>query len=262
MKSSSLLTGILFYILIQNLSFASTDSTNTPVTKPLLDKGKERIEQNQSAQAQINTTADKSQSLTKEYMEELKLVKNLTLYNQMLDKQLSAQKSEIDVINHSIANATLIERQILPLLDRMVSHLSQFIALDTPFLIKERTKRVNGLKDLLLESKLTTSEKARRVFEAYQIENEFGYTIEAYKGNVTLSDKTLAVEFLRIGRIALLYRDMAGEQFGFWNNQTTSWQTLDESQYKRYIDKGLKIAKEEIAPELITIPLLVDLERH
>lgn len=258
-----LLFWITVSITVSTLVHANEQTNNAEgndITEPLLKQGQQRIEQNQSAQKSVTSLAEQSQQYLKQYMDELTLVKNLTLYNKMLDNQLATQEKEIDTINNSIANATLIERQILPLLDRMVTSLSNFIKLDVPFLLDERKSRIQRLKDLLNNAKLTTSEKARRVFEAYQIENEFGYTIEAYKGNVNIDNKNLAVEFLRIGRIALLYRDMSGEYFGFWNNKINNWQTLNESQFKRYIDKGLKIAKEEIAPELITIPLLVNLE--
>ena len=63
---------------------------------------------------------------------------------------------------------------ILPKLEEMVNVLSEIISNDTPFLLKERTDRDNEIKDLLTQSNISTSEKFRRVFEAYQIENEYG----------------------------------------------------------------------------------------
>jgi hypothetical protein len=47
---------------------------------------------------------------------------------------------------------------------------------------------------------------------------------------------------------------------GFWNNETKSWQALTERQYKRHITKGLKIAREEMSPELITLPIVANIE--
>ncbi len=68
------------------------------------------------------------------------------------------------------------------------------------------------------------------------------------------------MDFLRIGRIGLMYRDLAGDRVGFWNNGSKIWQPLTERQYKRHITKGLKIAREEISPELITMPILANIE--
>lgn len=230
-------------------------------SQQLVDKGLQRLDDNQSSQVDIDHVNEKTKQLDKAYLAELKLLSGLDMYNAMLEKQLRDQQQEMLVLNNSISGATVIERQIVPLLVRMVDALESFVSLDIPFLKDERNKRVEHLRFLLEQADLTTSEKSRRVFEAYQIENEFGYTIETYKGRVALSDDNqLAVEFLRIGRVALLFRDMSGNTVGHWNKETASWQVLTDSQYKRHIAKGLKVAKEEIAPELITIPLLVNTE--
>ena len=230
-------------------------------TQQLVNKGLERLEDNQSSQEYIDSINESSKLLEKDYLAELKLLDGLNMYNAMLDKQLSDQEREIKTLNASISSATVIERQVVPLLVRMVDALETYVNLDMPFLKTEREQRVQHLRALLENASLTTSEKSRRVFEAYQIENEFGYTIETYKGRVELSnDKQLAVEFLRIGRVALLFRDMSGNTVGHWNTAKSGWEVLTDSQYKRHIAKGLKVAKEEIAPELITIPLLVNTE--
>lgn len=254
-SASVMLIGIL---LISTFLFSAQAQEKT---QHLIDKGLQRLDDNQTSQVNIDDIAEETKSLEKNYLDELKLLDGLTMYNAMLNKQLSDQNNEIFVLNSSISSATVIERQILPLLVRMVDTLETYVNIDMPFLKEEREHRVQHLRTLLENASLTTSEKCRRVFEAYQIENEFGYTIETYKGRVTLSkDNQLAVEFLRIGRIALLFRDMSGNTVGHWNTARSSWEVLTDSQYNRHIAKGLKVAKEEIAPELITIPLLVNKE--
>lgn len=229
-------------------------------TDKLVEQGLNRLEDNQSSQQQVSNVFEQTQAMEKTYLEELKLLDSLNVYNTMLARQLADQDGEIAALEHSINNATLIERQIMPLLVRMVDALETFIDIDVPFLKEERSARVTALRELLSQADFTVSEKCRRVFEAYQIENEFGYTIEAYKGRVAQDNRQIAVDFLRVGRVALMYRDLAGEQFGFWNNQTRSWQALTEQQYARHITKGLKIAREEISPELFTVPLVAAVE--
>jgi hypothetical protein len=229
-------------------------------TQQLIDDGLARLKQNQESQQTIDSTLEKIQGLEKEFQDELQLLDSLNMYNSMLNRQLNGQQEQISQINTSINNVTLIERQIMPLLVRMVDALEQYVNVDLPFLKQERSERVAGLKDLLDQSQYTTSEKTRRVFEAYQIENEYGYTIESYKGRVSLSGEQFAVDFLRVGRIGLMYRDLAGERVGFWNNNSKAWQPLTERQYKRHITKGLKIAREEISPELITLPIIANIE--
>ncbi|WP_164078279.1 DUF3450 domain-containing protein [Alteromonas facilis] len=229
-------------------------------TQELVEQGLERLQDNRSAQQQIDADYEATRALEKQYIDELKVVDGLNMYNAMLQRQLDDQQSEIAKLNFSISNATQIERQIMPLLVRMVDALENFVALDMPFLPLEREERIEGLRNLLEKSEYSTSEKCRRVFEAYQIENEYGYTIESYKGRVQVSGNQFAVDFLRIGRIALLYRDLAGEQVGMWDKQSNQWLPLTEQQYLRHITKGLKIAREEISPELITVPMQASVE--
>ncbi|MFC3094482.1 DUF3450 domain-containing protein [Alteromonas sediminis] len=243
--------------LISSANIQAQDKTQT-----LVKKGLERLEDNQAAQKAVDKQQEQIESLEEAYQDELYLIDGLNMYNAMLQRQLDDQASQISQLDTSINNATQIERQIMPLLVRMIDALDTFVAVDVPFLLNEREERVAGLRELLSKAEYTTSEKTRRVFEAYQIENEYGYTIESYKGRVTLADEQFAVDFLRIGRIGLMYRDLAGERVGFWNNQTKQWQPLTENQYKRHILKGLKIAKEEISPELITLPLFATIEER
>jgi hypothetical protein len=53
---------------------------------------------------------------------------------------------------------------------------------------------------------VTNAEKFRRLIEAYQIENNYGNTIEAYRANIELNGVISSVDFLRLGRIALYYQ--------------------------------------------------------
>lgn len=240
--------------------FCSTSALAQEKTQLLVEDGLKRLADNQDAQQSMDKTLERIQGMEKEFQDELQLLDGLNMYNAMLQRQLDDQESQIAKFNTSINNATLIERQIIPLLVRMVDALESFVEIDTPFLLAERTERVVELRELLEKAEFTTSEKCRRVFEAYQIETEYGYTIESYKGRVDLTDSQFAVDFLRIGRVGLFYRDLAGDQVGLWNNVTKQWQPLTERQYKRHITKGLKIAREEISPELITLPLLATIE--
>lgn len=226
----------------------------------LVDKGLERLADNQKSQVAVDKTAEQTHKLEKEYFDEVKVLEGLNMYNAMLKRQLDNQDAEILKLNTSINNATLIERQIMPLLERMVDALETFVDIDMPFLLEERRERISELRELLEKAEYTTSEKCRRVFEAYQIENEFGYTIESYKGRVDVDNAQFSVDLLRIGRVALVYRDLSGDKVGFWNKEAQRWQPLTERQYKRHVTKGLKIAKEEISPELITVPLLANWE--
>jgi hypothetical protein len=223
--------------------------------RQLETEGIERTEAGQQTQQQIDVLHVNTRSLIDKYESHLKLVEGLRLYNGMLQKQLLSQDQEISILQNSIGGVAVVERQILPLMQRMIDGLEQFIALDVPFLREERSQRTEKLRLLLLRADVTVAEKARRVLEAYQIENDYGRTIEAYKDKLVLGDGSFDADFLRIGRVALLYRVVGNEAVGFWDVDSLSWVALDSSPWRRHIEQGLKVARQEIAPELISISL-------
>jgi uncharacterized coiled-coil protein SlyX len=215
--------------------------------------GTGRNEERREAQTAIDTVHGETRALVDTYRAELKVVEGLETYIEMLDVQLANQKQEIDTLQTSITDVAVIERQVLPLLARMIEGLEQFVALDVPFLREERRARVTKLRALLSRSDVTVAEKARRVFEAFQIENDYGRTIEAYRAKLELNGSSFDADFLRVGRLALMYRTVGDQRLGFWASD--HWEPLPDSPYRRLLEQGLKVARQEVAPELLTIPL-------
>ena len=58
----------------------------------------------------------------------------------------------------------------------------------------ERSLRIGELRKLMERPDVLTSEKYRRVTEAYQIELDYGHTIEAYEGEITIHDTQLFIK--------------------------------------------------------------------
>ncbi|MFT5372969.1 MAG: hypothetical protein ACI9R7_002526, partial [Lysobacterales bacterium] len=159
-------------------------------------------------------------------------------------------------ISESISNVALIERQIVPLMTRMIDAMEGFIQLDTPFLLSERTERIERLKGMMERSDVSAAEKFRRVLESYSIEVDYGRTIEAYKGSVAVEGRDLEVDFLRIGRVSLSYQTVGGGATGAWDNDARAWVELPDATYKEQVATGLKIARKQVAPDLLVIPVL------
>jgi len=141
------------------------------------------------------------------------------------------------------------------LMERMIEGLSAFIELDVPFLMEERRQRVQTLREMLARSDVTVAEKTRRVFEAYQVETDYGRTVEAYRAKLDRDGASTDAEFLRVGRINLLYRTLGSDEIGYWDSVNRRWETLPQASWRRLIDKGLEVARQEVAPELLWIAL-------
>ena len=71
--------------------------------------------------------------------------------------------------------------------------------------IAEFTMR-GRLQALLVDPDVSIAELYRRVLEAYQIESEYGRTLEAWRGPLNDGDQQRVVEFLRGGRLMLFFQ--------------------------------------------------------
>ncbi len=225
-----------------------------------LKKGEQRAATATSSQHKIDSLDDNIRDVERQYRVVNKENDGLAVYIEQLDKQLSNQNLELNNIDASIRQVTLIERQITPLMLRMIESLDSFIAADVPFQKQERLARIASLKDLMGRSDVTVAEKYRKVMDAYQKEMDYGRTIKTYRSTIDLtgtatSEKELReVDFLRVGRLSLMFLSLDGQSLGIWDQQAKKWQPL-ESEYKAKLTTALRIAREQAAPSLIKIPV-------
>lgn len=241
--------------LLLVLCALSLAATAQEQVRQIEQEGMERTTEGRKVQKRVDRLHEQSRDLIDDYYAHLKLVDGLKLYNNMLQQQLDAQDEEIQVLQKSISDVATVERQILPLMSRMIDGLEQFIGFDVPFLLDEREQRVADLRALLPRADVSVAEKTRRVLEAYQIENDYGRTIEAYRGKLDLESASFDADFLRVGRVALMYRVVGSDDIGFWDQDNNTWVPLSSGRWRRYIDQGLKVARQEIAPELISVTI-------
>ena len=223
------------------------------VLSQILETQTERTLIAQESQVRVDKVVTQTRSMEDQYRANLKEIDGLRIYNKLLELQIENQERVKVDLEQSIANVAIVNRQIVPVMTRMIDSLEQFISLDVPFLNQERTDRVEDLKELMSRQDVTVAEKFRKVTEAYQIENDYGRTIETYKDTLDLDGAILELDFLRIGRIALLYQSVDGKISGVWNQDTQSWD--DASSQRNQIKLGLSIAKKQVPPDLVILPV-------
>ena len=209
-----------------------------------------------SSQARVDALDDQTNELTREYRAALKQLASLREYNAQLEKLIAAQKAEMTSIRRQIDEVTNVDRTIMPLMFRMIDALEQFVELDTPFLASERKQRVAALRALMDRSDATPAEKYRRILEAYEIENEYGRTIEVYEGEMNIGGTDRTVSFLRIGRVALIYQTLDGKDSGVWNPKAAAFTDLD-GDFDSELRSAMRIAKQQAAPDLMVVPLSI-----
>lgn len=219
----------------------------------VLNAENQRTKLAQESQQRIDAVVDDTRKKEDQYKRLLKEIDGLKIYNTLLQRQIDAQIRKMAQIEASIDQVEVISRQIIPSMTRMIASLKIFIELDVPFLMEERRERVANLENLMVEPDVNDAEKFRKVTEAYQIENDYGSTIEAYSGSLEIGDENRRVEFLRIGRVAFMYQTQDGKLSGVWDQEARRWQEADA--YKNEIRAGLKIANKQVAPDLLLMPV-------
>lgn len=215
-----------------------------------------RLQRGAEAQQQIDSIDDQRLQMANQYRTSLKQNSKLEKYNLQLTKTLSSQGQDVTSLQQQIARIGDLERDIVPLMVDMLDALESFIALDLPFLPQERKQRIEKLRTLLVNGNVANSEKYRRILEAYQIENDYGRSIEAYSGRVVVNHATASQTgtFLKVGRIAYLFQTPDKNKTYRWSAPQSQWQLLDE-QYNNAIDSGIKMAKEQIPSNLMFVPI-------
>jgi chromosome segregation ATPase len=203
----------------------------------------------QASQKRVAMLDSEATNMLAEYRQANAEIGGLKAYNDQLAEQVKSQETEMATMTRQLTEIETTSREALPMMQKMVATLDAFVKLDIPFLLEERTNRLAALKEMMSRADVSVSEKYRRIVEAYQIEIEYGRTIEAYQGKV--DDRT--VDFLRAGRVALMYQALDGSETGYWDAGAKKWVADDD--YEEAIKAGLKVAKKQAAPDFISVPV-------
>ncbi len=208
----------------------------------------------QSSQKRIERLDDANQAMLEEYTSILAKAKALEGYNNQVNELLTAQHQELKSYQQQLEELQESEAAVMPQMRRMVEVLAEFIAADVPFLPQERSDRLGTLQELMPRADVSMAEKYRRILEAYQIESDYGYTLEAWRGELGEDAEQRSVEFLRVGRTMLYYQTPNGHESGYWNEQNRSWETLDSS-VRRPLQKAIAVARQQKTADWLELPI-------
>ena len=222
---------------------------------PIIETSRESVNDTAESQEQIDQVDSRIQALLSEFRANLKQLEQLNRYNASQRRQVDAQRREIASLEEDINNIASLQRAVQPLMEDMVNGLEGLVEADVPFLINERRDRVERLRQIMEDPERSPAQRYRLIVEAYQIENEYGRTIESYRGNINVDGRSYEnVEFLRIGRVALIFKTDDDDVLKYFNVDSRNWMDLDKS-FLPAIKRGSRVAREQIPPELMYIPV-------
>lgn len=205
-------------------------------------------------QKKINKLSDESRKSIEEYKQVIQQIENFTAYNNHLERMIRSQRTEEDSLLGQLDSIDVTSQGIIPLMLKMINSLEKYVELDVPFLFKERQQRIKNIRKMMVRADISTSEKYRRILEAYQIEMDYGRTMETYTDNILINKQNRSVNFLRLGRVVFIYQTLDGSQSSLWDPKLNIWKAISDD-YNREVMKAIRVAQKQLPPELIVFPV-------
>ena len=244
---------VLFAFAISVLSAVSFNAAAQTLDEVLGVRATTTVDGRKS-QMKIDSLTDDTRDLLSQYKQVMKIVDGLRVYNQQQERLIRNQNEEMGKLNQSIDNVSLVERQITPLIERMIVNLEKFIELDQPFLISERRERIAFLKETLNRADVAVSEKFSQVMQAYQVENTYGSTIDVYTDVIEIEGVERQVDILKWGRVSLSFQTPDAAVAGTWDRDQKQWVVLGD-EFNAGIRDGLRIARKTQTANIIKLPV-------
>lgn len=211
------------------------------------------------SQQHIDQLSLATRKMLQQYREILQQKDYQQYYNYQLRQQKDAQEQEIAALQKQLQELDLIEVAMMPLMQSMLLALEEFIALDMPFKRDTRLAGLQKLRSRINGSALNMPDKYRLLMEAWQIEYDYGRTVETWRGDLVseseaAADADMAVNYLRVGRVAWYYMTLDETRLAMWDKESRRWQELP-ADFNADLKRAMQIASEQIAPELLPLPL-------
>lgn len=223
--------------------------------EPALEASQQAAEGTRESQEDIDEIDARTQELLGEYRANLRQLEQLNRYNASQRRQADAQREEIESLTEDINNIASLQRAVLPLMQDMVDSLGRLVQADIPFLVDERRSRVERLTRLMDDPSASPAQRYRLLIEAYQIESEYGRTIEAYRSDIETAERLFEdVDVLRIGRLVLIFKTDDDAVLKRYDIDSGTWVDLDKS-FMGDVKTAMRVAREQIPPELLYIPV-------
>ncbi len=221
-----------------------------------MDVVAEKFSESAEAQEEITRLANEVSSTFEEFKRANDNLESLLVLNAGYRQQIANQEQQIATLNESIESVEEVTREIPLLMEKMLSSLEQFLALDYPFHIDERENRLQFARNAIDNPDVSIAEKFRQVLVAYQTETSYGRTYETYPETININGSDRDVTIARIGRVALLYQTTDRLETGAWNNNTRQWEPLAPGDYRQAVQSAIRVTSQLDAPRLLELPVL------
>lgn len=244
-------SGVIGFALVSLVPLSAWAEPTEDIVKAGVARSKAAV----ASQKRIDKLSEDTEKVISRFHQQRKSVEVLKQFNDRLRRSLEAQQVAVAKLERSIEDASLIERQIVPLMLRMISGLDKFIEVDIPFKLEERRARVQRIRGYLTNANIAAAERFRQVLDAYSTESNYGKTIDVYTEELDLQGSKRTVNVLQVGRAGLYYQTIDGAESGYWDKEGGEWRTLETS-HNEGIAQAIRISQGKASSDLMSLPII------
>lgn len=239
------------------LSLIAVEGSTAQTVDDALSTAADIDAQARASQSRVESVDAERERMLSRYLDIVREIEAVRPYVRELEQLTAAQRDTLASLDTQIETLDETARDIAPMFRDMLATLERFVALDLPFLPAERQARLASLRRTLDDPEAPPAHKLRRLVEAYQVELEYGRTIETYGDTIEIDGRETVVDMLRIGRLMLFYRLPDGGGAGYWDDAAGAFRPGD-ADLEREVARGLEVAEDRAAPVLLTLPMPTD----
>lgn len=206
------------------------------------------------SQVKVDKLFDQAQNLMIDYRQVVGDTDGLRAYNDYVASLVTDQTTKIALVQADLDGIDKTRQGLVPLMFKMIDTIDEFVMLDLPFDKQERTDRIKYLREMMVDSNVSTAEKYRKVLEAYQIELDAGRLSTVTQGKQAIEGSDVTVDLLQVGRIALVAQTLDSQNTWVWDKNENAWDRLDDS-WRRPIREAIGVVRKDKSPALILLPV-------
>lgn len=218
-----------------------------------IQNGERATRSAETVQQQINQLDDERTDMVGEFRTLLQRKDAALLYASQQEAAVASQRAELASLEDQLGRVDEITSQTAPMLVELVDDLEAFINVDLPFRIEKRRENIQKLRDNLTDPDVSVPAAYRAIMDEYQREMEFGRTTDTWKENVDIDGKTVSVDMVLFGRVALVYMDENQRYAKRYDRPTKAWVDL-EPKYKAEVQKAIRIIQKKRTKDMMYVP--------
>lgn len=220
-----------------------------------MDVVAEKYDESASAQEEITRLANEASSTFEAFKRANDNLESLLVLNAGYRRQIAAQEAQLVTLQESIDSVEEVTREIPLLMEKMLSSIEQFVAMDYPFHADERNTRLQIARDAIDNPDVSIAEKFRQALVLYQTETSYGRTMETYPTTININGTDRDVNMARFGRVALIYQTTDRLETGAWDNEARQWVSLPSGEYRAAVQQAIRVASQLDAPRILELPV-------